>query len=72
MPDGSVIPATSSAATRRTEPEVVAGIASGEGQPAGYAFNTSPRPATQLLVTVGAAMVLGIAAGLGLGRCFGR
>lgn len=57
---------TSVATTRRTEPEVVAGISSGEGQPAGYAFESAPAIYLSGLLLCGAAAVVGLAAGFGL------
>jgi hypothetical protein len=57
---------TSAATTRRTEPEVVAGISSGEGQAAGYAFESVPATRLSGLLVCGAAAVFGLAAGFGL------
>ena len=68
--DESEAPArTSTATTRQSEPEVVAGIMSGEGQPVVYSYNTQAgRGIDARLAFVGAAAVLGVAAGMGLLR----
>jgi hypothetical protein len=58
---------TSVATTRRTEPEVVAGITSSEGQPAGYDFDSTPARDLRPLWMVGAAMAFGLVVGLGRG-----
>ena len=55
---------TSEATTRGTEPEVVAGIASGEGQPAAYAFDSTPPADMRPLVMIGAAALFGLVVGL--------
>ncbi|MBV8777961.1 MAG: hypothetical protein JO258_12275 [Alphaproteobacteria bacterium] len=68
MPDGSALPPTSAAATRRTEPEIVAGISSGEGQPAGFAYDSGGAAASPALILFGAAMAAGLLAGFGLFR----
>ena len=57
---------TSAATTRMTEPEIVAGISSGEGQPAGYAFESPPAINLSGLLLCGAAAAFGLAAGFGL------
>jgi hypothetical protein len=72
MPDGSAVPATSSAASRATEPEVVAGISSGEGQPAAFSFDSTASLSLPRLMLLGGAMVLGLAASRGLSRWLGR
>ena len=59
---------TSIASTRRTEPEIVAGITSGEGQPAAYEFDSTPTIALRPLVTLGVLAALGLVAGLGSAR----
>jgi hypothetical protein len=59
---------TSTAATPTTEPEIIAGIASAEGQPATLSFTAGgPAPLPGLLL-VGTAAVFGLVAGIGLCR----
>ncbi|HZK89902.1 MAG TPA: hypothetical protein VFC56_07130 [Stellaceae bacterium] len=72
MNDAPTTPPTSTAATRRTEPEVLAGISSGEGQPAGYDFTAPPGVAPRSLVTFGAAALLGLVASFGVSRYLNR
>jgi len=53
---------TSAATTGATEPEVIAGIVSGEGQPVGYDFEaTSPMRVPRGLLLAGTAGLLGFA-----------
>jgi hypothetical protein len=63
---------TSSAATPQTEPEVLAGISSGEGQPAEFDFTVGERITLSNLMMVGGAAVLGLVASLGLSRYLNR
>ena len=58
---------TSTAATPRTEPEIVAGIASAEGQPTAHGEGRPfPAPRSRLVLTL--ALALGAAAGSWLHR----
>jgi len=60
MNDISTAP-TSTATTRNTEPEIVAGISSAEGQPALYEFKNVPAiNLTPRLAMIGAAAVFGM------------
>ena len=63
-------PETSLATTRQTEPEVLAGISSGEGQPAGYAFDCTPAFDSRPLLVFGAVALSGLIVALlgGFGR----
>lgn len=64
MSDTIAEPPTSSAATRETEPEVVAAISSGEGNPD---LPTAFRIGTLEISWAGVAFVLGAAAAIGYG-----
>jgi hypothetical protein len=53
---------TSAATTEATEPEVMAGITSGEGQPVSYQFEAAaPAQMPRNLILVGAAGLVGLA-----------
>ena len=65
-------PRTSTATTPQTEPEVLAGIESGEGQPREYDFTVSERAGLPGLVVLGAAGLLGFAASFGVSRYWHR
>jgi hypothetical protein len=65
-------PPTSDAATRKTEPEIVAGISSAEGQPVAFEFESAAANSLRpRLMMCGAAAVLGLVAGVRICR-FGR
>jgi hypothetical protein len=61
---------TSMATTGDTEPEIVAGITSGEGQPERYVFDSTPQVALGPLWRFGAVAAAGLVVALigGLGR----
>jgi hypothetical protein len=59
---------TGTAATPTTEPEIVAGISSAEGQPAAFAFEAGADNDLRGLMLCGAAAVLGLVAGARLSR----
>jgi hypothetical protein len=59
---------TSEATTEMTEPEVLAAIASGEGQPRGYQFDSTPATDLRPLALFGAAALFGLLVGLGWTR----
>ena len=63
-------PPTSLATTRATEPEVLAGIESGKGQPVRYSFDVTPRSDSRSWMIFGAAAAMGLVTALlgGLGR----
>ncbi|HEX5318039.1 MAG TPA: hypothetical protein VFW46_02715 [Stellaceae bacterium] len=61
---------TSTATTRNSEPEIVAGISSAEGRPPTYNYVVRSGGSFETRVAmVGAAGVLGLVAGIGLLRC---
>lgn len=63
---------TSTAATRRTEPDIVAGISSGEGQPATYDFSLDQGVPLSNLMLVGGAAAVGFVASFALTRYLRR
>ena len=55
---------TSEATTQQTEPEIVAGIASGEGQPQTYDIDATPPADLRRWTLLGGAALFGFVVGL--------
>jgi hypothetical protein len=68
----STTPRTSTATTGQTEPDVLAGIESGEGQPREYGFIVGDEPNYRGLWVLGAAAALGLIASFGISHRWRR